>query len=223
MRKFFKFWQQRFHFLYLEHFSRLQKSDLRTIKSAKTPIILVAGIYASVRSLLPLKKFLESEGYSVYLPQKRKNYEAVPVLAKRLQERIKKIPTKKVQIIAHSMGGITTMKALQDPKTFAKVSQVITLGSPLNGCILGSLAFWERRKNRKYLALFSRDIAKLNSNLKINKKVRTLYSRRDGVVFPKSMAKLRGAKENAELSVIGHVGLILARSAWEEVLKRLVK
>ncbi len=223
MKKFLAVWKQRLRFIRLEYFTSLRKKDFQTIKSKKTPVVLVAGIYAGGRSLLPMKKFLESKGWSVYLAPEKKNFEVVPILAKRLEKQIQNIPAKKVQIIAHSMGGITTLNALQNPKTLAKVSQVITLGSPLQGCKFGSVAFWEKGKNQKYLALDSKDIAEVNSNLKINKKIRALHSCFDEIVFPKKITEIKGAKENTEIPTYGHVGLILAKRTWREVLKRLVK
>ncbi|MCF7836377.1 alpha/beta hydrolase [Candidatus Gracilibacteria bacterium] len=147
----------------------------------------------------------------------------VSILAKRLEKQIQNIPAPKVQIVAHSMGGITVLQALQNPKTFAKVKQVITLGSPLNGCLLGSLAFLEQRRNQKYLALNSRVIEKLNLNPKINRKIRALHAYFDGIVFPKKSTQLACAKENSEIPIYGHVGLILAKKSWQEILKRLVK
>ncbi len=222
MKKFLAIWSQRIRFLILEYFSRLSSKDFKTIKSSKTPVVLVAGIYASGRSLLPLKKFLEKNGYPVYLAPEKKNTEHLPILARRLEKQILAVPAKKVQIVAHSMGGMTVLKTLQDSKTLAKVSQVIMLGSPLNGCVLGSLVFWERRRNQKYLALHSNEIEKLNSNPKVNRKIRALFSQFDGVVFPKKISKLKHAKENAELPIYGHVGLILARRSWREILGRLV-
>jgi pimeloyl-ACP methyl ester carboxylesterase len=223
MKKLGAIWRQRIRFFRLEHFTRLHEKDFTTIQSKKTPVVLVAGIYAGGRSLLPLKKFLESQNYPVYLAPEKQNYEAVSILAKRLEKQIQKISDPKIQIMAHSMGGITVLQALQNPKIFAKVTQVITLGSPLNGCLLGSLAFLERRRNQKYLALNSQAIKKLNSNLKINCKIRVLWAAFDEIVFPKKSIKLRGAKENAELPVYGHTGLILAKKSWQEILKRLVK
>jgi predicted alpha/beta hydrolase family esterase len=223
MRKILAIWRQRIRFFRLEYFTRLAKKDFATIQSKKTPVVLVAGIYASGRSLLPLKKFLESQNYPVYLAPEKKNRESIPILAKRLQKQIQKIPAPKVQIVAHSMGGITVLKALQNKKTLAKVLQVITLGSPLNGCALGSLAFWEHWNNQKYLALHSPAIKKINSHKKINQKICALYAYFDEIVFPKRNMKLENAKENKELLTYGHVGLILYRRTWEEVAKRLVK
>ena len=222
MKKFLAIWKQRIRFLILEYLSRISSKDFKTIKSSKTPVVLVAGIYASGRSLLPLKKFLEKNGYPIYLAPEKKNTEPLPALVRRLEKQILAVPAKKIQIIAHSMGGITTLKACQNKKTLAKVSRVIMLGSPLNGCVLGSLAFWERWRNQKYLSLHSNEIEKLNSNSKINRKICALFSQFDGMVFPKNVSILKHAKENAELPVYGHVGLILAKRSWREILRRLV-
>ena len=213
-----KFYRTRFY--YLEYFTKLEKKDFETIKSEKTPVILVAGIYGSARSLVLMKKFLEEHGYPVYLLSDKKNIDPVPVLAKRLEKKILKIPAKKIQIVAHSMGGITTLKALQSKKVFEKVARVITIGSPLNGCFFGKLAFWEKNKNQKWVSS-SEEVKSLSSDKKINKKIYSLYAEIDEVVFPYRSSILIGAGENKKIKVKGHAGLILAEKSWEEVLKRL--
>ncbi|MFH1375300.1 MAG: hypothetical protein ABIH35_01370 [Patescibacteria group bacterium] len=223
MKNFFKPSLIRLRFFWLEYFTRLRKKDFATIKSKRVPVVLVAGIYAGGRSLLPMKHFLESKGYPVYLALEQKNWEPVPILAKRLQRQISCLPAKHVQIVAHSMGGITTLAALRDKKVLSKVKQIITLGSPLNGCPLGSVAFWERGKNQKYLASNSKIIKRLNSNPKINRKIRSLCASFDEIVFPQKVSRLRGAKENYKLPISGHASLILAEEVWEEILKRLVQ
>ncbi len=156
LKKHFASFRLRAEFWRLEYFSRSRAKDFATIKSKRMPVVLVAGIYASGKSLRPLKKFLEQKGWPVSLAPAEKNYAAVPILAKRLEERILAIPAKKVQIVAHSLGGITALVALKTPKVFAKVAQVITLGSPLQGCALGKFAFWELKK----IAISSRPIRK---------------------------------------------------------------
>lgn len=222
MKNIFNINFHRIRFFRLEYFTRLRKKDFGVIKSKRTPVVLVAGIYAGGRSLLPMKKFLENKGYPVYLAPEKKNIERVPILAKRLQQMLLKIPAKRVQIVAHSMGGITTLAALQDKKVLSKVKQVLTLGSPLNGCALGSVAFWERGKNQEYLASSSKTIEKLNSNPKINRKIRSLYSFFDEIVFPQKVSRLQGAKENHKLPISGHASLILDEKVWQEIAKRLI-
>lgn len=223
LKKYSESWNARWRFWRLEYLTRLRQKDFATIKSKRVPIVLVAGIYASGKSLRPMKKFFEQKGWPVSLAPGEKNYESVPVLAKRLEQRILALPAKKVQIVAHSLGGITALAALRNPKVFAKVSQVIALGSPLNGCALGNLAFWELKKNRDFVALNSKKIQALTASPKINRKFRSLRAKLDPVVFPVEASILTGARENSELKVVGHIALILSPEAWRAVAKRLVK
>jgi len=208
-------------FIWLEYFTRLSIADKNTVLSKKTPVVLVAGIYASARSLVPLKKFLELHGFAVYLPPQKKNTEAISILAEKLAQQILAIPQKKVQVIACSMGGITVLAAAQNSRIAEKISQIITLGSPFAGCYLGSLVFWEYWRNQKYLKYLSRETTKLTSDKHLNKKVRALFARHDGLVFPQKCAILLGAKENIELPVDGHVSLIFSPKVWREIICRL--
>ncbi|MFH0776265.1 MAG: hypothetical protein V1936_01475 [Patescibacteria group bacterium] len=223
LRKFFAIRWQRLYFFWIENCTHLRPRDLKTIVAKKMPVVLISGIYTGGRSLLPLKQFLESQGWPVYLPAEKKNFARLPILAKQLERRIREIPAKKVQIVAHSMGGLTALWALQDPKLRARVAQVISLGAPFNGCILGSLAFWERKRNQKYLALHSAAIKKMQANRAACGKIRALHAKFDELVFPESTTILKGARENTELQVIGHAGLLLAKKTWRAIAKRLLK
>lgn len=185
--------------------------------------MLVSGIYAGGRSFLPFKKFLEKNGWSVSLAPEQKNCELVEILARKLQKRIAEIPAKRVQIVTHSMGGITVLCALQNSKIFKKVEQVITLGSPLRGCALGDLAFWEKKKNQKWLARNSVELAKLTASPKINRKIISLRAEFDEIVFPAKVSILLDARENSEIKIIRHAGLILAKKSWREIVRRLLK
>ncbi|MCF7845648.1 MAG: alpha/beta hydrolase [Candidatus Peribacteraceae bacterium] len=183
------------------------------------PVVLVAGIYASGRSLRPLKKFLERRGWPVYLAPEQKNFAPLPELARDLRKRISKVPSPEVQIVAHSLGGLTSLAALQDSKIADQVKQVITLGSPFQGSPAGSLAFWER--NRKFLKLGSEQLRQLTENHKINSKFRSLHAEFDELVFPEKVTYLPGARENSTVNVPSHAGLILAKKAWREITARL--
>ncbi len=222
IKDFFGFWKRRVRFFWLEYLRHFSPKSRKTIVSNRMPIVLVAGIYASGRSFAPLKKFLEARGWPVDVDFAKRNVDELPLLAEKLKKRIEKIPAKKVQIVAHSLGGLTTLAVLADPKIREKVELVITLGSPFRGCFLGNIAFWEAKRNQKYVAMNSVEIQKLTENRAANHKIRALHASFDEIVFPKEITILRGARENYEIDVVGHVGLILAKTAWYEIARRLI-
>lgn len=190
----------------------------KILKSKKQPVLLVAGIFASGRMWLPFKQFLESRGYTVYLPPLKRNFADVPTLAAELAAQIQKLPAKKIQIVAHSLGGLTALAALQNPKIAAKVSQVITLGSPLLGCFFGTIYPTAARPWLKFNSA-ERSAWLRNS---VTKKFKTFVARRDWIVFPASRAVLSAAAEVLELPVAGHLSLVLHPAVWAAVERRLV-
>jgi pimeloyl-ACP methyl ester carboxylesterase len=221
LKKFFRGATARFRFWRLEYFSRLSKKDFCTINSQKMPVVLVAGIYAGGRSLVPLKKFLEKNGWSVSLAPERKNFAPLSELAEKLARRIAKIPAQKVQLVVHSMGGLTALVALRDPKISRKVDRVIALGSPFGGSALGAFALLE--KNQKYLVLGSPELKTLTANHKINSKFFALRAEFDEIVFPPEVSELPDARENSTIPVTSHAALILSKKSWRAVVRRLEK
>lgn len=215
----------RFEVFRLELLTRPTKAELLPSKPPgknTVPIVLVAGFYGSARMLMPLKKYLEKAGFTVYAPPLTRNYARVPKLAEKLVEQIHAIPTKKVQLVTHSLGGVTALAALaSDKATCNKTQQVITLGSPLQGCFWGTILI--NLRNRRWLKLNAQPNSKWMRQSGIAAKFRTLHATRDFVVWPSSHATIPGAKENTKLPVIGHMNLAFEKAAWDEVIQRLIK
>lgn len=76
-----------------------------------------------------------------------RTYEGGSAQSKELLDKIEEVRnetgTEKVNILAHSQGGLVTLAALRDPESSGKVDKVMTLGTPVLGAIQ-SLAIFNR-------------------------------------------------------------------------------
>jgi pimeloyl-ACP methyl ester carboxylesterase len=60
----------------------------------------------------------------------------VIVSGKALCEFLSKLPARKIQIVAHSMGGLVTWSCLaEDPDVAARVNKIVFVGTPFRGCV----------------------------------------------------------------------------------------
>lgn len=205
--------------LYREYFTRVTPADRETIISAKTPVFFVAGWQASSRCWLPFKRFLEQHGFAVFLPSNRHCRQKMPELVQDFLQSFRALPVQRVQIVAHSLGGLIVLAALREaPEIGEKIERIILLGTPYRGALIGWLVFWANAW--KYLRFQSawRKLVR-ETDPQILAKIHALSAQYDELVVPRSY--LPGAKENAVVPVLGHSSLVFHEKSWQEVLRRL--
>lgn len=119
-----------------------------TERGAPLPVVLVHGLFGFDRIGIPgarvhyfrgIVRHLESLGchaHAVRLPRMA----SVPERAKMLVEKINALPHDKVDIIAHSLGGLDARYALAKLGLGSKVRALVTIGTPHRGTPLADLA-----------------------------------------------------------------------------------
>ena len=103
-------------------------------RSDNACVVLVHGLWMNAAALLMLQKRLHDCGYNVV----RFGYPSVRAGLKenaaQLSRLLKSLQT--IHIVAHSLGGIVTLNALElNPEP--RVRRIVLLGSPVAGCLSG--------------------------------------------------------------------------------------
>ena len=107
----------------------------------KETVVLVHGVWMTGLELSLLALRLRRCGYRTVVFRYRSLYRPVPHNAQRLRKCIAELGDTRVHVVAHSLGGIVTLQALQEqPDLFD--GRIVLLGSPVNGSIIA------RRVNR---------------------------------------------------------------------------
>ncbi len=117
-------------------------------RGAPLPVVLVHGLFGFARIGVPgmrlhyfrgIVKHLESLGchvHAVRLPP----YASVPARAKRLVAAIEALPHDRVDLIAHSLGGLDARYALAHLGLHHRVRSLVTIGTPHHGTPIADLA-----------------------------------------------------------------------------------
>lgn len=117
-------------------------------RGAPLPVVLVHGLFGFARIGVPgmrfhyfrgIVKHLESLGchvHAVRLPP----YASVPARAKRLVAAIEALPHERVDLIAHSLGGLDARYALAHLGLDKRVRSLVTIGTPHHGTPIADLA-----------------------------------------------------------------------------------
>jgi triacylglycerol lipase len=194
-------------------------------KGDKNPVLMIHGYFMNASNYWLMKARLRRDGWGhLYTLSFSPPWASIPVLSQQVKARIDKIldktGAKKVDIIAHSMGGLASryyIKRLQGDK---KVSRLITLASPLAGTYsaylwLGSCAreMCPGSKFLKDLDFRPEEFPRLPQT--------AMYSDLDELVIPHRSAATGKKELDAFLPNLGHAAFLYSPRAYQKVRERL--
>ncbi len=114
----------------------------------------------------------------------------------------------RIDVVAHSMGGLITRKVLaEDPGLAAAVGRIVTLGSPHHGT---GLLSWIRFGPVYEMMGFDSDFIKEVPDFQTSTpraEVTTVATEQDLIVYPVATCYLKGSRQ-VTLNGIGHLGLL---------------
>lgn len=112
--------------------------------SSGPPLVLVHGLYHNATSWLYLGYFLRRRGYAPFAMTYATRGASPKSICDRLEAHVRRVEERcgrKPVLIGHSLGGLVIRAWLESEANRARVSGVITLGTPHGGSTLAHLAF----------------------------------------------------------------------------------
>lgn len=195
-----------------------------TTPTSKARVLCVHGFTQNGTNFRALQRALRdvgrmSESVSLgYPPRHLRRY--ATALEKRLDAFLPEDPDATVDLVCHSMGGLVLRLVLQRrPDLAARVSRVVTLGSPhfgtgsARGIPLPETRFMGRRSPEL-------DALPHLAELAPQALVTTIGSEDDTTVYPVETTFGRGAR-HVQLTGLGHGGILMAPEAIDAVLDGL--
>ena len=174
----------------------------------------------------------------VVFENKKASFDQQVLWIKSISDHLKEdYDTKKMNIVAHSMGGVVATKYILDTadnSDYLKINKFVTLASPIFGSQIGTIKstvskiFDKEDLAAKDLALLSPEILKMaskKSSFPKNIKVFSAYSHADAVVSAYSATGLKFYTINIEYETYrtSHTGIKKISKAIEDVYKFLKK
>lgn len=191
----------------------------------RRPIVFVHGLGGHPGNFLPIRTWLSLLGrrrtYSIGLTES-----GLEAKARQLQDYIAQVvdvnglgPDDRVDVIAHSMGGVVARLALLDMATSMRVALLVTMASPHGGTWA---ARWAGTDECFDLRPDSEVMQALGAQLPWHGATRLacFWSPGDPVMQPASTASVAGAS-NHEIPGCSHLDWLLERRVWRGVLKEL--
>jgi pimeloyl-ACP methyl ester carboxylesterase len=188
-------------------------------------VLCVHGFHLGASSLWGMRRFLERRGRRTAGVFLGLPYRSPDVYAKALERRMAQLleasAGTRLDVVAHSMGGLVLRQALaESPRLAARLRRVVTLGTPHHGT--GLLRRFRFGPVYRMMSRGAPYLEKLPAfaDTAPGAEVTTLASRHDLVVYPVETAHLDRA-ERITLDGIGHLGLLTEREVQELVAARL--
>lgn len=198
--------------------------------SQKRPILLLHGIFHNHSAFFGIKRRLKRWGWPhIYTMNLATYCKGIPHLAEEVQTQVadilKKTHASKIDIIAHSLGGIIARYYIQHLGGDLNVKHVITLGTPHQGTLLSSFGVG---KSIKDLKKKSGIIHNLNSKpLPRFVKFISFWSPYDTLVIPTKNARMKMTQKcrhnvkNIRVSYAGHAGLLFSEAVCAKIASYL--
>ncbi|UYZ20066.1 esterase/lipase family protein [Mesobacillus jeotgali] len=217
----------------LSFFSTVEAAKRVPVASEKDPVVFVHGFTGSSSSFDNMKQWLISQGWPsdyLYAIQYSNTTGSSVDNAYELQSFVKNILRKtkasKVDIVAHSMGGLSTRYYVKYLEGAQKVDDVVTLGSPHHGTNSSYFGLWtegarEMVPGSTFLnELNSVDETPNGSDASAAIQYTSIYSSADTVINPYTSSIIEGA-ENIEISGVSHSGLLTDSTVRPLILEGL--
>ncbi len=202
-----------FPFGYLRSRHRTRRArDLRTL-------VFVHGLQANRASFFPLQAYLAARGYRRQLSFNYPSRGSIEALALRLKREVDtQIKGGRIDIIAHSMGGLVARFYLQQLGGARRVDRLITLGTPHHGT---EASVYIPQALVRQLHPQSPLIQRLNAlPLPEHLQIATFGAGGDVLVLPRSSA-LWPEGQGEMLPGHGHLSMLLAPKVMRAVARSL--
>lgn len=195
----------------------------------RPPCLFVHGLGGHPQNFLPAKLWFRFRGrrrsYTLAYDDAAPLEDAAALLAVALEEIVRVnglAADARVDLVAHSMGGIVARLALAAPEVAARVATVVTLGTPHHGTLAARFLATPRSLDlRPDSALVQRLAGQLPwAGPPAMPRLVAFWSRADVLMLPPETARVEGA-ESVEIPRISHAGWLVDAAVLDRVHRAL--
>src|SRR6056297_60717 len=192
----------------------------------QTPILFVHGWSSGSHAFMLLSGYLKRKGYKnlytmTYRPIMAGSERLARKVVDRIDEVLRETGAEKVNIIAHSVGGVLTRYAIKNLDAEDRINMLISIAGPHLGTRVAALMPYGR--NTLELLYESDFMEALAAGGLTPGRVKyvSIYSAFDNFVIPQTSAELGEGARNHKLPYHGHLRLLYSRKVNRIILEEL--
>jgi len=201
---------------------RIKKKDTKIQKGA--PVVLVHGYFNTGSVWAYIQRGLAKREigpvFTVDLGNPFHSIEEhVETLATKISQIEKETGRKDIILIGHSMGGVVSALYATQKGSLGKVTDVITLGSPLSGTRVAKIGLGANARDMELNSPLCQEVQAL---IRSNQTIRFYHvaSKTDILVMPYSSAWIDGPRhQKLIVSGIGHVSLVFSPRILRQIVE----
>lgn len=199
-------------------------TPFRARARGETPVLLVHGWGANSSCFLAIQAWLKLRGYRnvyaiSYTPPVIRAEKLARQVARDIDRALAATGATRVDIVAHSMGGLLTRYAIRNLGMDGKIGTVVTLGSPHRGSkIAGIVPGGGNVPQMRYESEFVRKLEADGMTPGKHVQYFSIYSEFDNFVLPSHSSVLDGDARNIHVAWHGHCALL-----YSPVVFRLIE
>ncbi|HET7402289.1 MAG TPA: alpha/beta fold hydrolase, partial [Usitatibacter sp.] len=186
------------------------------------PVVLVHGYFVNRGCWRGFVHALEARGVGpVYAPNCRSHWAPIERFEEELHAAIERIcggGTRRVVLVAHSMGGLAARLYLAR-RGSARVARLVTIGSPHRGTWLAPWGLGANARQMRPGSEFLRELAAREAGLD-HPEALSIYSMHDDMIAPQDASRLEWSR-NVALRGYGHISLFHAPEVLQLVLEEM--
>ncbi len=188
-------------------------------------VVLIHGWAMTPASMAVLAARLRRSGRTVHLVGYRSLGPDMKGKAGQIEARMRSIarqsPTGRIDVVAHSLGGLLVRAAVRYFAAGDYVEHVVTLGTPHRGTALAAFLSRPNLQPMRPGSVFLRHLAEEDPVPSVVS-CTAISSTFDALVFPSTLAEYPGAM-NVEIDDVGHLGLLLSGRVYTLVEESLLQ
>jgi triacylglycerol esterase/lipase EstA (alpha/beta hydrolase family) len=190
-------------------------------EGGRHPVILLHGFGMNRTNWLWLGSRLSARGIGPLYGASYFSPQSVRRSAQHLRDFVEKVVTledaEKVDIVAHSLGGVVARYYIERLGGARRVARLITIASPHRGTVLGRLGLVPSARELVAGSPLLDDLGTPRAGVAYT----SIWSRADNVVVPADSASIAPAGEDRVFDDLGHLSLLLSPRVLDAVAERL--
>ena len=188
---------------------------------SRRPVILLHGFMLTQTSWLVLGHRLRRRGLGPLYATTYYSLQSVRASAEHLAAFVDEVcarhDAERVDIIAHSMGGVVARYFIERLDGAGRLGRLITIASPHKGTLMGRYGLVAGARD---LVTDSELLAEL-SPPRAGLPYTSIWSRSDSVILPQASSSIAPAGEDCVFDDLGHLSLLASRRVTDAIARRL--